>query len=193
MRNLEWKVTSPRFSDGLRLAQALLFLAFAIPAPAGPGAVNVSYALRELGNARWEYTYTVENVSLAVPLEEFTIYFDADDYASLVRATLDPPASLWDELVIQPEPALHDPGFYDALSLTGGIPAGGFTAGFRVQFEWRGLGQPAAQPFEVVDPDTFATLYSGSTVPEPAALLGLLVGGLAYAPGRRRSSPAGAR
>ena len=68
--------------------------------------------------------------------------------------------------------------------------------GFAVQFTWLGAGTPGAQPFEIVDPDTFQTLESGSTtvVPLPATgwLLGWATGLIAWR-ARNRARGAGAR
>ncbi len=93
-----------------------------------------------------------------------------------IAADPDPPAAAWNELVAQPDPLLHDAGFYDALRKTAGIPLGGAVSGFAVQFDWLGSGSPGGQPFDIIDPVTFQPVYSGTTLPEPgtAAVLGLL-------------------
>jgi MYXO-CTERM domain-containing protein len=61
---------------------------------------------------------------------------------------------------------------------------GGGVSGFAVTFDWLGTGEPGAQPFDIVDPDTFEPIYSGTTVPEPAA--GLMAMLAAAALRRRR-------
>jgi MYXO-CTERM domain-containing protein len=143
-----------------------------------PLPVTVSYDAAPAGAGPWQYTYTVENTSLGQPVSEFTIWFAHDAYRNLALATPNPPASAWNELVIQPDPLLSDAGYYDALSLLGGIPEGGLVSGFAVTFDWLGPGTPGAQPFDIIDPVTYRPIYSGTTVPEPAGLLLLALAGL---------------
>lgn len=158
---------------GRRLSSIVLAATAAIMARAD--VVSVEYQLADLGSGRWEYTYDVSNVSLFTPIAEFTIWFDFDRYADLVIETDDPPASEWDELVVQPEPLLQDDGFYDALTLSTGIDVGQHVGGFAVSFDWLDAGAPGSQRFDVIDPATFETLYSGVTTPEPTSgALGLL-------------------
>ncbi len=142
----------------------------------GPGSVNIGYEATDLGTGHWQYTYSVENAALAVPIQEFTIWFHYGWYTNLATATPNPPAASWNELVAQPDPLLSDDGFYDALALAGGIPVGGSQSGFSVLFDWQGPGSPGGQPFAIVDPATYQTIYSGTTLPEPASaiLLGFL-------------------
>jgi hypothetical protein len=154
--------------------------AFAIPA-------SVDYRLARLGGAHWLYTYEVTNESLDAPLREFTVWFDHNLCRNLQVLTTDPPASGWSELLAQPDPWLADDGFYDALSLEGGIAAGSSVSGFSVAFEWLGVGQPASQVFEVVDPVTFTTIYRDVTVPEPTTSFSLVaVAGAMFACRRKR-------
>jgi len=51
-------------------------------------------------------------------------------------------------------------------------------AGFAVSFDWLGTGEPGAQFYEIIDPDTFETIDSGWTVPEPGTICLLSFGGL---------------
>ncbi len=151
------------------LAAAASFLASAAPCFASPA--DIEYLLTHLTGDRWQYTYTVTNESLAVGVEEITLWFAFDKYENLAITTPDPPSSLWDEILVQPEPLLHFDGYYDALTLGSGIPVGQSVGGFSVAFDWLGAGVPGPQPFDIVDPDTFATLHTGTTTPEPAGLL----------------------
>jgi hypothetical protein len=155
----------------------------------GPGSVNIGYEATDLGAGHWQYTYSVGNAALASPIQEFTIWFYYGWYENLATATPNPPAAVWSELVAQPDPLLSDDGFYDALALAGGIPVGGSESGFSVLFDWHGPGTPGGQPFAIVDPATYQTIYSGTTVPEPTAVMLLAVAGLLI----RRQAAQGSR
>lgn len=136
------------------------------------GVTEIRYETADLGTGIWQYSYDVSNISLTGAIEEFTIWFDFDLYGNLSIETPDPPASGWDEIVVQPEPVLSDNGYYDALALAGiGINMGETMGGFTVSFDWLGMGQPGSQLYEIIDPDTFETLDSGQTIPEPSTLL----------------------
>ena len=143
-------------------------------------ATTVTYDLTNLTGTTWAYTYNVTNDTLVSSIDEFTIFFDVNLYANL--AVDSTPAS-WDPIVIQPDTAIPDDGFYDALALSTGIAPGDSLGGFSVQFDFLGAGIPGEQFFDVVDPTTFASLDSGltqaSAVPLPAAI-GLFASGLAF-------------
>jgi hypothetical protein len=139
---------------------------------------EVSYVRSDLGGGHWKYTYAVSNTS-PLAINELAITFGRDRYRNLRVATPNPTAGAWSELVVQPDLILQDDGYYDALSLTGGIWPGGMVHGLSVEFDWLGGGQPGAQPFDIVDPLTFASQYSGMTVPEPTSLVLLSLGTLA--------------
>jgi len=120
----------------------------------------------------WENTYTISNDTLATNIDEFTIFFDVNLYKNL--ALIAAPVN-WDPLVIQPDPALPDDGFFDALALGTGIVPGDVLGGFIVQFDYLGAGYPRnSQLFDIIDPLTFAVVSSGTTVvtgiPLPAAI-----------------------
>jgi hypothetical protein len=140
--------------------------------------VSVQYDVDQLGAVRWEYTYTVTNNTLAPGVEELTLWFDYGLFENLAVTTPSPLSGEWDEIVVQPEPLIHDDGFYDALALAAPIDVGESVHGLAVAFDWLGQGEPGAQPFEIVDPDSFEVLASGVT-PEPGSILVLLIGGLA--------------
>ena len=168
-----------RFS-GLAVAALLLAASGVQAAPA-----QVSYEAADLGGGQWEYIYAVSNFTLPAPIEEFTIWFELGRFAQLAVMSEGPVTAQWDELVVQPDPILTDDGFYDALATGAGIAPGASFAGFTVRFDWLDEGEPGAQLFEIIDPDTFETIYSGQTVPEPTAL-SLLVLGLALTGTRRK-------
>lgn len=161
-----------------RIALAAIVLVAARPA----GAALITYDLVNLRDNRWEYQYTVGNSSLLAPIQEFSIYFDLGAGSSVLHADFaitGMPAD-WDGLLLRPDPRLPHAGLFDALALIDGIAPGLTLGGFAVQFTWLGIGAPAAQRYEIVDPVTFATLESGLTIeadpspptqiPEPSSL-----------------------
>ncbi len=156
------------------------------PPLGGTDPLDISYHLSALGGTRWAYTYDVMNISWTQPIQEFTIWFDRNTQRNLAIGTPNPPAGDWSELIAQPDLVLQADGFYDALSLTGGIAPGSHVFGFSVAFDWLGEGVPGAQPFEIIDPQNFHTLYSGTTIPEPACAVLLLAGATAFARRGRR-------
>lgn len=123
-------------------------------------ATLITYAVQNVGGNTWQYNYQVENNTLNVAIEEFSIYFDVGLYQNLTLATA---PSGWDPLLIQPDPLLPDAGFYDALALISGIAPLDSLSGFGVQFDFLGVGTPGPQTFEILDPLTFLVLDSGLT------------------------------
>jgi hypothetical protein len=78
---------------------------------------------------------------------------------------------------------LLDDGGYDVKALSVGIGVGQSVGGFAVRFDWLGDALvPGSQFYEIIDPDTFQPIDSGMTklIPEPATLLLLGLGGLAF-------------
>ena len=157
----------------LRAIATIVFLGFA----SASNGTTITYNVDSLSANSWQYIYSVINDTLGADVEEFTIYFDLTRYANL--AVTASPAG-WDSLVVQPDPGLPDNGFFDSLALGAGIAPGAGLSGFAVSFDYLGGGAPGAQPFDIVNPVTFAILESGTTsgVPEPGTLV-LLIGSLA--------------
>ncbi len=147
-------------------AAALVLLLAGLSVEAG--ATTVSYSLANPSGTTWTATYTVANDTLGIPIGEFTIFFDPALYAGL-GITASP--ATWDSLVIQPDSGLPADGFADSLALNQGLAPGAVLSGLVVTFQYLGAGTPGHQPFEVVNPVTFATLDSGMTavVPLPGA------------------------
>ena len=137
---------------------------------------GIIYETSDLGGGRWQYTYEVTNSSLSSPIEEFSIWFDYDLYTNLTVETPTTPAG-WDQLVLQPEPVLLDDGAYDAMATGAGITLGQTLGDFSVSFDFTGIGEPGPQPYDIIDPQSFQTIDSGTTIPEPATLLMLGLGG----------------
>jgi len=163
-------------STGLVFVLCLGTAGFAVPM------TQIWYSAEELAGGRWQYNYEVANISLTVPIQEFTIWFEHGLYENLAVETppVLPPAG-WDEMVIQPEPVLEDDGAYDAKALTGGIEAGWTAGPFVVAFDWLGDSiMPGSQFYEIIDPVTLETIDSGMTtfIPEPATMVLLGLGAL---------------
>lgn len=135
-------------------------------------AAVITYHSSNNGGTNWSYNYTVAATGTGSAIDEFTIYFDPLLYQNLVLQTT--PIS-WDTIVIQPDAGLVASGFLDGLALVAGLAPGAAVSGFSVSFEYLGNGAPGAQPFDIVDPNTFATISQGTTqsavaeVPEPGA------------------------
>jgi hypothetical protein len=157
--------------------------------------VLINYNVINLGNAEYQYDYSISNngsLGSGVPIQLFDIFFDPTLYQGLSIVTPPAPAApaaQWSQIILNAVGSV--PADYDALALDGGIPAGTTISGFAVQFDWLGQETPGSQPFQIYDPNTFALLQSGSTstaAPEPATLwmLGIV---LAYGawkiPGKR--------
>ena len=150
-------------------------------------ATSIGYTATSLGGTQWRYDYTVSNTMLAMPIEEFTLFFSVGQYAKLHNISTAPG---WDVLLVQPDPAIPASGYLDALALAGGIVPGATATGFSVTFDYLGAGSPGAQPFSILDPVSFIELEAGSTQPAAVALPStpwlLLAGVLAMACLRRR-------
>lgn len=158
------------------LRRHMYVIALLVLSTATAHAAIITADIVNVAGDQWRYGYTITNSSLST-LQEFRIFFKLNLFENLAVAAS--PAD-WDSLVAQPDPALPDDGFFDALSLSGGIPHNGSVGGFSVTFTWLGQNTPGVQPFEVIDPSTLGTLESGvtslrvtapGTAPEPASLI----------------------
>jgi hypothetical protein len=168
---------------GARLTCALILLAASEVNVAAP--VSVDYSLTSLtAPNRYQYSYTLTNVSLATPVSWFSVDFDPAlfDEASLVITSTG--LGNWTEQVLGSVPGL--PAQYDAYKTTGTpIGIGDSEAGFRIEFTWLGAGTPGSQAFTVYDPATLAVLDTGLTtlvgvppptgIPEPSSLMLVLL------------------
>lgn|GEM_PF-440755 len=148
--------------------------------PISGSAAVISFTPSLLGGNQWKYDYTVAAAVADPTTDEFTIFFDPTRYANLV-VTAAPLG--WDALVIQPDAGIPADGFFDALALVVGIGTGTSLGGFAVSFDFLATGTPGVQRFDIVDPNTFASVSSGfttaavitpdpptSNVPEPNTL-----------------------
>ncbi|MCR5881926.1 hypothetical protein LRS03_03240 [Rhizobacter sp. J219] len=155
-------------------------------------AAMVEYSATSLGGDVWRYDYRLVNDGPALAFDEFSVYFDAAGVTNLSVAAS--PAG-WSSLVVQPDPQLPDVGYFDALHLSGLVPAGSTLGGFSVLFTAGQGFVPGAQRFELLLSEPFTTVYSGMTeaavsaVPLPAPALLLLAGlGLGATLRRRRAA-----
>ena len=139
---------------------------------------TITYGVTNLADNTWEYNYTIFNVTLGVDIEEFTVYFDADDFESLIVGTA--PAG-WNPVAVEPLNDPFDPdGYYDAFAeLAAPIAPGDSLGGFTVTFDYLLSGTPGSQFFEIVmfnnSTFDFDVIDSGQTiaasvVPIPAAI-----------------------
>ena len=144
-------------------------------------ATRVLYDLTALSpSGRYEYSYSVINDTLGIPISEFSIFFPFGLFTNL--GPISTPAG-WDPITLDPAEILGAPvdGLYDALTSKVPIAPGATLGGFSVEFDWIGADKPGPQAFDIVDPGTFEVLDSGLThlavsVPEPGVLLLLAIG-----------------
>ena len=121
---------------------------------------SIFYEGANISGNLWEYRYSVNNNTLGVNINEFSVFFDPALYQNLAT-NLTPTG--WDSLVLQPDLLIPDDGLYDALAIGIGITPNSTETGFSVRFNYLGAGFPSTQPFKIVDPVTFATIESGTT------------------------------
>ena len=193
----------PRTRSRLTIIAPLLAAAWFGLWPQAAAATTIDFLATPLGGDSWRYDYTVHNDTLAVGIEEFTIYFDATLYSDLAVGPSTP--SGWDPLIVPPstDPFDLDPpsdGFYDAYADPFAAPPahpiapGDSLGGFSIVFTFLGQGAPGSQYFEIVDPSEWALIDVGQTtlgavIPLPAAfwLFATALAGLGVV-ARRRSA-----
>jgi len=174
---------------------ALWGLGSAIDAFAAP--IELSYELRPLASpSRYEYTYTLSNVSFAGALKWFSVDFDPARYDESSLVVTSSGLGDWTQQILGSVPGI--PAQYDAYKGIGpGIAMGEFASGFKVEFTWLGAGAPGSQAFTLWDPTTLDVLFTGistaggtTPIPEPATAALLLAGValVAVATRRRRRS-----
>jgi len=138
-----------------------VILSFSIALISSAHATVVSYTLTNLGGNDFSAEFSVTNDTLGIPIEEFTIFFPVGDYEniSILSSPLD-----WDGIEIQPDPGIPDDGFADWLALGAPIAVDATLGGFVAAFTFLGSGMPGDFLFDVIDPNTFDILDSGTAV-----------------------------
>ena len=124
-------------------------------------ATLITHEFTNLVGNTWQAEYVVANDTLAVAIEEITIWYELGVYENIVAVGAPPD---WDPLAVQPDPLLPDDGFYDALALGAPLAAGSSLGGFVVQFDLIGATAPDSQFYEVFW-NGFFDSDSGFTVP----------------------------
>jgi PEP-CTERM motif len=155
---------------------ASLIGAAAVLAPLHAVGAGISAAYHPLTGNQWAVDFVVTGDGTPAVIGDFTIYFPDTSFAALSVAAS--PAA-WDSIVVQPDTALHSPGFLDSLALAGGIGSGVSVSGFQVKFNFLGTGNPLPLRFDINDAN-FHAVYSGLTsvtaVPEPETAWLILLG-----------------
>jgi hypothetical protein len=121
---------------------------------------QITYDLSNLGGSRWQYDYALNNTGSS-SISEFTIYFDRNHYSNLVLIGT---ATAWDSIIVQADSGLSADGFLDALSLGDPLLTGGKVTGFSVSFDFRNANRPADQQFDFINPISFTSFFSGTTM-----------------------------
>lgn len=170
----------------------LIFLVLGLAVTAN--ATTITYETSNISGNRWQYMYSIANDTPLPSLKEFTVYFDYALYANL--SLVNSPSG-WDPLVVQPDTILdaEQDGYYDAYSLAG-LMMGNAVTGFMVEFDWLGSPSgPGVQAFEVINPDNFSMIESGTSVlaqdsnapiPEPSTVLLTALGLAGFVLSRRK-------
>ena len=166
---------------------ALLLGAATLGAPSYSAAASISVTFQHLAGSQWMGDFVVTGDGSPSVINDFTIYFPDASFAAL---SLGASPAGWDSLIVQPDTALHSPGFLDSLALGTGIGVGASVGGFEVKFNFLGAGSPLPLRFDINDAN-FHAVYSGLTtvtavaaVPEPETAWLLLLG-LGALAGRR--------
>lgn len=170
---------SRRVSSSTSTVACLLAL-MAAAAHAAP--VSIEYELSALASpGRYEYRYTITNLSLTTPLDWFAIDFDTSLYDESSLSITSVGAGSWSEQILASVPVFGVPAQYDAYTTPGGaLGIGDSATGFSVQFDWLGTGTPGSQAFTIYDSSTFGVLSVGVTtttaVPEPSTIALAVIG-----------------
>jgi hypothetical protein len=155
----------------------------------GAQAAALTSTYTSLGGNSWLVAFDLDNDGSPTIISGFTVFFDEALFGPLTL--LNSPGT-WDSLLVQPDPAIPDAGFLDALAIDAAdeLGIGQSVGGWTVQVQYLGAGLPGALPFDIVD-RSFDVLESGVTavvlpVSEPGVTALLAAALLACGIGRRR-------
>jgi hypothetical protein len=169
----------------------LLLGAATLAAPLCSAAASIAATFHQMTGSQWIGDFVVTGDGSPSVINDFTIYFPDASFAAL---SLGASPAGWDSLVVQPDTALHSPGFLDSLALGSGIGTAASLGGFEVKFNFLGTGSPPPLRFDINDAN-FHAVYSGLTtatvvtaVPEPETAWLFLVGLGAFALRRMRQN-----
>ncbi|MCK4998367.1 MAG: PEP-CTERM sorting domain-containing protein [Anaerohalosphaera sp.] len=154
------------------------------------GLIEIRYSVENVFGNQWVYNYTVTNLALDAGVEEFTIWFEHGNAASLQNTSDAASDTDWDQITWQPNEALLSNGGFDALARNQPIMIGESVSGFAVSFLWDGSDEPGKQFYEVVNPDNPSdVLDSGFTVPipEPTSLVLMFASSICLVYKKRRT------
>ena len=140
----------------------LFFVAILLGLPLQSSALEIKYASTYEGGDNWRLDYTLIGQEGDASVREFSIFFDRLRYGTL--SLLGSPAG-WDTIVVQADQSLAADGFLDSLALEGGLAPGQQLSGLSLSITSLVPRAPTAQLFEVIDPDSFAVLDRGFTIP----------------------------
>jgi hypothetical protein len=149
-------------------------------------AATIEYSINNLSGNSWEYLYSFKNDTPLGDFSVFTIYFpevsssSAFDYSN-ISIIANPDATNWNMFAAAPS-AIELGGYIEALSMSP-LAAGASVGGFKVGFDFLGIGTPGSQQFDIFN-STYDLIETGSTVlaqqsptiPEPSILLLLGIG-----------------
>lgn len=166
------------------LKKCLVLVVLGLASGSALAVPTIFYELSQVGGSQWRYDYTVFNDSAFV-IDEFTVWFDYNQYSNLQLQSTPAVSAGWDEWITQPNKDFSANGLYDPFAFAGNeIQPGQTQSGFSVSFDWSGTSLPGSQLFDIVDVDDYSTpLFTGQTtltvpsvVPVPSAGLLAVIG-----------------
>ncbi len=146
-------------------------------------AAQITATATEIGGGRWQYSYDITNTGTDA-IEQLTIWFDYSGYSNFEITTAN--AGSWSQIILAADDFLKIGAGYDILNTVAPLLSGVTLVDFSVAFDYSGDAPAMSQNFEIINPDTQATEYSGQTIPEPATLVLLATAALVASRTKRR-------
>ena len=124
---------------------------------------------------RWQFSYTVANVSLPGTLDDFLVYFEfgpgIDPFIKSLKEEGTPGG--WTAGLYEPS-AIQLGAMYEGYTTPGsGLLSGQSQGGFEVSFDWLGGGAPPESQYYGIYDSSYNLVDTGLTspaIPEPAGL-----------------------